>query len=168
MATSKYLSHINGRLTEVVPVIVGAVAASYDKIPALDASGRLDVTMLPVGAGPEVSIVLASEAIAAGNFVNIYDNAGTANCRNADSTVAGKEAHGFVLAAVASAANATVYFTGENTQRVGLTVGTQYLAAAGSCSTTPPTTAGHLVQGVGFATTPTSMIVEFSNPITLA
>jgi hypothetical protein len=74
---------------------------------------------MPTGIGADTASITASEALAAGDLVNIYDSTG-AKCRKADASTSGKEAHGFVLAAVESAASATVYFEGSNTQVTGI------------------------------------------------
>jgi hypothetical protein len=75
--------------------------ADAGKIPALDGGGKFDSTMMPAGLGSDSKAVLASEAIAAGSLVDVYNNAGTLNVRKADATASGKEANGFCNAAIA-------------------------------------------------------------------
>jgi len=118
----------------------------------------------------DVAVVEASENLAAGDFVNIYDSTGTPMCRKADASTTGKEAHGFVLDAVTSGANATVYFEGTNDQITGATAGRVYLSAAtaGGIGSTPPSTAGNIVQQLGVATAATSMNVELKQHYVLA
>ncbi len=156
--------------TIVNSTTTSAGAASAGKVPALNASGTLDLTMMPSGVGTETILLVASEALAAGDIVNIWSNAGTANVRKADASTTGKEAHGFVLAAVAAAASATVYREGANAQASGLTVGVQYLSAAtpGKTVSTAPTTSGGIVQRVGVATSATSISFLPETPIGLA
>jgi hypothetical protein len=155
--------------TIVNSTTTSAGAGSSGKLPALDAAGRIDSSMMPVGIGADTAAIVASEALSAGNFVNVYSNAGTANVRKADATAAGKEAHGFVLAAVASSGTATVYFEGTNTGVTGLTPGVQFLATtAGTSSVTAPSGSGNMVQRLGVATSATSMNFEPSDPIVLA
>ncbi len=145
-----------------------AGAGDAGKIVALDGAGRIDSTMLPVGVGADTQSITASENLAAGDLVNIWNNSG-AKVRKADATVAGKEAHGFVLSAVSSAATATVYFEGTNTAVSGLTPGVQFLATtAGTTSSTAPSGTGNIVQRVGFATSATTMNFQSQPPITLA
>ncbi|MCK5915724.1 MAG: hypothetical protein KAG92_06265, partial [Deltaproteobacteria bacterium] len=88
----------------------------------------------------------------------------------ADATTVGKEAVGFVLDGVTSGANATVYFEGTNDQVAGLTIGLQFLdtGTAGGMVATAPSGSGNVVQRVGFATSATSMNVEFAQPVELA
>lgn len=95
-------------------IINATVASAANKVVKLGADGKLDVTVMPTGIGADTAVIVASEALAAGDLVNIWNDGGTAKVRKADASVAGKEAHGFVLAAVSNAANATVYFEGSN------------------------------------------------------
>ena len=105
-----------------------AGAGDSGKVVALDAAGKIDATMMPVGVAADTATIAASEALAAGDLVNIYNNAGTANVRKADGSTSGKDAHGFVISAVLSLGNATVYFEGSNTQCTSLTPGVQFLS----------------------------------------
>ena len=157
---ANYLDRIAGKLKQVAGLVSSAGAGDAGKLIALDSAGKLDSTLMPAGVGADTVSVLASENLAAGDLVNIYDNAGTANCRKADATTAGKEADGFVIAVVTSAANATIYPTGSsNTQVTGLTAGTQYLATtAGGMTITPPSASGNIVQEVGSASSATAMV----------
>lgn len=146
-----------------------AGASDSGKLPALDSSGRLDQSFLPVGIGADTAQILASETLASGDFVNIYNNGGTANVRKADATVSGKEAHGFVLAGVTSGATATVYFEGSNTSVTGKTPGVQFLSTtAGQSTSTAPSGSGNVVQTLGFATSSTSINFQSLPPIILA
>ena len=144
------------------------VSSSPNKLVMTGADGRLDISVLPVGVGADTAVINASEALAAGDLVNIWSNSGTANVRKADASTAGKEAHGFVLAAVASGQPATVYFEGTNTQMTGLTPGRQYLSTTpGKTSATAPTGSGQVVQVVGFAVSATAMNFQSNPPIVL-
>lgn len=169
MAGDKYIHNVGGTMTEVASLQSSAGVADAGKIPALDATGKIDLTMLPPGVAPNTSVLVASEALSGGAFVNVYDDAGTPSVRNADATTGGKEAHGYVLTAVASAANATVYFNGANGGVTGATGGVQYLAIVpGTMSNTPPSGAGNVVQRLGVATSATSMNFEATIPVVLA
>jgi hypothetical protein len=89
--------------------------------------------------------------------------------RLADATTAGKQAHGFVLSAVTQAANATVYFEGNDNAITGAVAGNVYLSTTpGGFTSTPPATTGNVVQKVGVATSATSINVEFAEPVELA
>ena len=146
-----------------------AGAGDSGKIPALDASGRLDQSFLPVGIGADTAQIVCSETLLSGDFVNVYNNGGTANVRKADATTSGKEAHGFVLAGVTSGGTATVYFEGTNTGVTGRTPGVQFLSTtAGQSINTAPSGSGNVVQTIGFATNSTSINFQSLPPIILA
>lgn len=166
----KPIQLVAGKLTQVEATVVSTGAADAGEIVALDSSGKIDVSVLPTGVGPNVKLVLASEAIGAGKYVNIYDNGGTPNVRLADNSN-GREAHGFVKDAVVSAANATVYFEGTNDDLSSLTPGArQYLGTAGGVTATPPTFAGGATihQLVGSAISITEIDTDIDDCIVLA
>ena len=167
----KFLKQVSGNLVEQEALTSSAGAADAGKIVATGPDGRLAETVMPAGVGADVQVILASENLSAGDFVNIYDNAGTVNCRKADAST-NKQADGFVKSAVNSGENATVYFDGANSNVTGLTVGAPaFLSGAtpGAVISAAPTTAGHISQKLGKALTATSMTVEISEyPITLA
>ncbi len=196
-STTKHLKQVNGVLTEDTTLTTSAGAGDANKVPALNASGVLDLTitngktssagagdanklvaldgsgridssMMPVGIGADTAVITASEALAAGDFVNIWNSTG-AKVRKADATAAGKEAHGFVLAAVANGASATVYFEGTNTGVSGLTPGPVFLqTTAGQAGATVPSASGNVVQRLGVATSATSVNFEAGTVIVLA
>jgi len=129
---------VAGKLTQIEATVISAGAGDAGELVALDSSGKIDVSVLPTGVGPDVKNILASEAIGAGKYVNIYDNGGTANIRLADNSNS-RPAHGFVKDAVANAAVGTVYFEGANDDLTGLTPGARYyLGTAGGVTITPP------------------------------
>jgi hypothetical protein len=169
MAGDKFLYNNAGTITEKVSNQASAGAGDAGKIVALDSTGRIDNTMMPVGIGADTQVITASEALAAGDLVNVWNSTG-AKVRKADASVAGKEAHGFVLAAVTSGNPATVYFEGTDTQVTGLTPGVQYLSAAtpGLATVTAPSGTGQVVQRVGFATAATALNFQSMPPVVLA
>lgn len=168
MAGEKFIQHDgNGGFNEAEAVQSGGVG-SEDKIPSLDANGRLDQTMMPTGIGADTANITASEALAAGDFVNVYDNGGAPNVRKADATTNGKPAHGFVKSAVASAASATVYFAGSNDAVTGAIGGVVYLSTtAGGFTSTPPSATDNLVQRIGVATSATNVNFQRTNGVKL-
>ena len=169
MAAKKFLRYVNNIITEVFGVQTSAGAANAGDIVALDDTGRIDNSMMPVGIGADTAVIDASEGLAAGDWVNIWDDAGTAKVRKADATAAGKEVHGFVLASVSSGNPATVYFEGTNTQVTGQTPGPVWLqTTAGAGGATAPSASGNLVQQVGVALSATSVNFERGMPVVLA
>lgn len=174
MTTRKLLTHTGtGDMAEYAGITTSAGAASAGDVPVLDATGRLDPSMMPPGVGAENEVIVASGALGNGDFVNVYNNAGTANCRKADASASGglaKRAHGYVLAAVASGANATVYTDGKNNQVTGLSAGEVFLSdtTPGKATNTPPTGSGKIVQSLGVAVSATELNTGFGRPILLA
>ena len=168
MAAKKFLRLVNGVLTEIFGVQTSAGAGNAGDLVSLDDTGRIDNSMMPVGIGADTSTISASETLAAGDWVNVWNNSG-AKVRKADATTAGKEAHGFVLSAVTSGNPATVYFEGTNTQVTGQTPGPVYLqTTAGAGGSTVPSAGGNVVQQIGVAVSATAVNFERSVPVTLA
>jgi hypothetical protein len=198
-STKKFIKQLLGTLTEEAALTTTAGAADADRIPALNASGvldssllngtvtstgapsagktpildptgRLDASTMPVGIAPETGSITASEALADGDFVNIWNNGGTPNVRKADASTTGKEAHGYVLAAVASSGTALVYFEGANTHLTGMTAGPRFLSSTtpGGTQGTAPTGSGQIVQNLGIAYSATVLTFEPQQPIALA
>jgi hypothetical protein len=168
---AKYLEHDGqGSAREVQPVNVSGGAPDAGKMVQLDPSGRISETMLPVGIGADTASLEASEALLAGDYVNIWNDAGTTKVRKAVASSPGTAAHGFVLAAVSAGSQATVYFEGTNNQLSGMTGGSkQFLSAstAGESTDTAPTTSGNIVQILGMAYSATELAYEATNPIEL-
>jgi len=112
----------------------------------------------------------AYENLSAGDFVNIFDDAGVTKVRKADAS-ANKPAHGYVLDDVAAGSDATVYFDGHNTKLSGLTVGTYYFLSdttPGGVTNTPPSTTGYFIQRLGIAIDNTTIDVEIEPPIEIS
>lgn len=161
----KVLRRVNGRTQQYTPVQASAGAADAGKIPALNAEGKIDPSMYNAGTSEQTMPVVTSEAIGAGKFVNLYDNAGTLTARLADNSN-DRPAHGFVKVAAASAATATVYpLDAVNTAMTGLTVGAvYYLGTAGGVITpaldATSAAAGSIDQKLGLATSATELATD--------
>lgn len=159
MAAQKFLQLVGNAIKEVFSTSTSVPNA----ILALDATGKIDPTVLPVGLGPEVITAVASEALTAGNLVNLYNASGVLTARKADATTNAKPAHGFVLANVASSGTSSVYLPSQiNTAITGLTIGDDLFLATtpGGVTATAPSSSGNIVQPVGKATKTTEMIFE--------
>jgi hypothetical protein len=165
----KFIRNNAGVLTEKEATITSTGPTDAGEIVALDNTGRLDLSMMPVGIGPDVYQLTATEALSAGDFVNVYNDAGTAKVRKADATTAGKFAHGYVLVSVDNGDPATVYFEGTNTQVSGATPGQNFLStSAGGFTASAPSASGNVVQRLGVAVSATEINFERSQPIVLA
>jgi hypothetical protein len=150
---------------EVNFTVASTGVADAGKGIGLDPAGRLDSSMMPVGIVPDTYTSTAFEALVAGAKVYIRTDGQIAN---ASAAVGGNAADGFVLAASATGASATVYFEGRNTSKTGLTVALTYFLSdtvAGGVMTTQPVGAGKIYQTVGKAISATSLNTEFSVPV---
>jgi len=138
MAAKSFLRLVGGKIAAIQAAVTSAGAANDGDIVALDGTGKLDVSVLPVGVGPDIKILPVADltGLAAGDYVNIFDDGGTESVRLADNSN-GRPAHGFVKAAFADGASATVYFEGPNTDLSGLVSGRVYLGTGGDVIQTP-------------------------------
>lgn len=161
----KFINLENGKLKQNDAINISTGASDVDKIVKLDSTGRISDTMMPVGLAADVKVLVTSEDLTAGQYVNIWNDGGTEKVRLADATN-GRDAHGYVKAAFLTAANATVYFEGANDDLSGLTPGARYyLDAAGAVTATPRTTGLH--QFVGIAISPTEINTDIDDCIVL-
>jgi len=164
MAAQGFIARIGGKFQQVFAVLTSAGAADSGKIPGLDAAGKLDASFLPTGIGSNSVVAVASEAIAAGKFVNLYSNAGVLGMRLADNSN-GREAWGYVTSAVANAASGTAYrLNTVNANMTGLTPGASYwLGTAGgtiNAALDPVTGTGKLDQFLGIAKSATELVTS--------
>ena len=172
MPIDKFLKQdrTTGGSEEVALVDSSAGAASAGKGVALDANGQVALNMMPTGVGPELSNMLAYENLTAGDFVNIFLDAGVAKARKADATDGGKGVHGFVKASPNAGQAVDVYFDGANNARTGLTIGARYFLSTtpGGVTTPPPAAAGNLVQYLGTALSATTIPFRPTDGVILA
>jgi len=170
MAAKRYIELVSGKFQTKQATVVSTGAPNDGDLVALDSSGKLDVSVLPVGVGPDVKLVVTSETLAAGDYVSFWDNLGTENVRLADNSN-GRAAHGFVKAAFSAAATATVYFEGPNDDLSGLTPGErQYLGTSGAVLSTPldPDVAtGSIHQLLGIACDATTVNTDIADCVQL-
>lgn len=166
MADKYLIPNATGGLTQVEATVASSGAGDAGKILGLDASGRLDGSVMPIGIGADTASIQASENLSAGDFVEVWNSAGSFRVRKADGAT-GKAASGFVLSAVSSGANASVYFEGTNTAVTGATAGVVYLSVTtpGGFQSAAPTVAGQTLQVVGFAVSATAINFERGTPI---
>jgi len=168
MSTNRFLGLISGVQTWFTAITASTGVSDAGKILATDSSGKIDQSFMPAGIGAATEVMVASEALVAGDFVNIWLDTGTRKARKADNSN-GRIANGFVLNAVSSNANATVILQGVNTALTGLTIGTKYfLGTSGTATTTAPTTSGSTIQSLGFAISATGINFEFNDQINIA
>lgn len=163
------LDNTTGLPKEYEPITTSAGAGDAGKSIATGSDGKIDSTLMPLGIGADTRTVITSENLSAGNYVNLYDNAGTLTARKADASGGvAKQCDGFVLAATTSGQNATVYFDGTISGLSGLTIGSRYFLSgttAGTATTTAPTTATYICQSIGKALSATELTFEAGEPI---
>lgn len=162
-------------LAEVTQDMVGAmiVAGSNVTVAYDDAAGTLTISASGGGGGSSIDpeSLPAAEALAAGDYVNLYLDAGTVKARKAGGS--GKyPAHGFVKAAFSVAATASVYpLSITNDALTSLTASTTYFlstSTAGAVQSTAPNSSGVLRQELGVAISATKIMHTNSLPVELA
>jgi hypothetical protein len=168
MSEGKFLriDDATGLTEELSALTVSTGASDASKIIKTDSTGLIDLSLMPVGIGPDTVDLVCSENLSAGNAVNIYDNAGVATCRLADRTN-NRPANGFVLQNFTSGQTAKVYKDSKVTGLTGLTAGSTYfLGLAGAITLTPPVAgSGYLNQVLGTASSSTVLDIEIVKPI---
>ena len=167
MAAPKYNAYVNGKFKQITAAVVGG-GGSIDMIPALNGAGQFDATMLP---SAPTTTALASELIAAGSLVNIWNDTGVSKVRNADNTGAAssKSADGFAPTQILSGAVGTVVLSDGIVGGLALTEGNDYyLGVAGAVIDNPPTATGECSQAVGKALTATTLAFHAGMPVELA
>ncbi|MBF0111082.1 MAG: hypothetical protein HQL76_18100 [Magnetococcales bacterium] len=150
MAVRKYLKvdTTDGRTKEEAAVNISNGPADEGRIPALDSGGKLDLTMMPTGIGPDLKSLPVGVDVTAGNFVTVYDDLGTLKVKPAKADNSAIQADGFVKETVTVGNPVNVYFEGVNDQVSGHTPGTRVFlsaATAGAATATPPTGSGHVL-----------------------
>jgi len=138
-------------------------STQYDANAADLTSGYLSPDRIADDSLPPVKIkgtpMRVSDAVAAGNFVNVWDNGGLFFIRPAQADVEGKEAHGFVRSAGAAGAVVTMWSSGYNEFVSGMVPGSVFLSStvAGRATKAVPQNAGNVVQQLGTAVNDTTI-----------
>jgi hypothetical protein len=136
----------------------------------LNSAGVVDGSLMPAGYGPTKITVTTSAVLVAGALVNLWNNSGTINARNANATDNTKPYHGFVLSGYGSSVSATVYLPGAIISGLsGLTIAKDYYL-----NTTDGTmvqdissfTGGNIIQYVGYSISTTQIITGIQAGVT--
>lgn len=138
---------------------IGAAPNDHSGDTLRDGGGKINDNFTELY-GDRGATMTASEALVAGNFVNIHASSG-AKIRKANATDDTKPVHGFVPSAILSAAAGSMIGPGRVIPGLsGLTPGaTYYLDTTGGAITdTPPSASGNLVQEVGLAVSATELL----------
>lgn len=163
--STRYLSLIDGLITEVEASSISSGEIDAGKIVALDESGRLDQTMMPVGIGADTLTAPASEDLSGGDFVYIKED-GTV----AKASALSNSAVGFILAGAFVGETVLVYFEGRNTSLSGLVIGSRYYLSetSGTATNVPVSGAGKKHQYLGNAITQNTLNFEAADYVVLA
>jgi len=105
----------------------------------------------------------ASVAIAAGQIVNLFDNAGSMDARLANSTTAATMAHGIANTAAAAGARFEMQWLRSFVTSIGgMVPGTLYWLSTtgGAVQNLPPVAAGTIQQPIGLALSAAQMIMD--------
>ena len=160
MAGNKYVSLIGGTLQQTAANQSSAGSGDAGKLVALNASGLIDSTMLPEAISTTVT---ASENLATGALVNIWNSSGTLKVRNANASTP-LQCDGFAPIAISSAGSGQVTLNGGViTGLTGLTLGTRYYVdniTPGGVTSTPVSTGGYINQYAGIALSTTSLAFQ--------
>lgn len=166
MAAQKFMALVGGLRKQLTAIVTSAGAADAGKIAGLGADGRWHSSMMPLGIGASTNQAVASEAIAAGKYINYHNAVGVFSMRLADNSN-GRPAHGFVIDAVASAATGTAYpLDGVNSAMTGLVIADPYwLGTAGGATNTPldeanVANANKISQYLGVAKSATELVTD--------
>lgn len=157
----KFITLEAGKQKQELALAASSGVADAGKIIRADGTGRIDPTLMPLGIGADTRSIVTSEALSAGDMVNVFNSTGL-KARKADATTAGKETNGFVIAAFGSGVSATVYFEGTASGLTGLTVGSRYYLAttAGTITAVPLSGSGNVHQYLGIALSATELTFE--------
>jgi len=169
--TQRFLVRVAGRLRQIAATVVSAGSENAGEIPALGSDGRLDDSVLPLGVGANSVQAVASEAIGAGKYVELWDDDGVLKMRLADASN-NRAAWGYVKTAVDADATGTAYrLNTVNANHSGLTPGAHYwLGAAGGVTDTPldaEAVTNQVDQYIGLAKSATEMVTVEHEPVYL-
>lgn len=166
MAAKSFLRLVAGKAKAIQAIVTSSGAANDGDLVALDSTGKLDESVMPLGIGADVLNAPSFEDLTAGDYVNIFDDAGTIKIRKADNSN-GRDAHGFIKDTVVAPAAVNVFFEGPNANLSGLTLGARYfLGETGAVIETPLepiADAGKISQYLGVAISATSINTDMDD-----
>lgn len=164
----KFLSRaIDGCINLLSAINTTTGVGDAGQIIETDANGLLDPSFFPPGSTLTTESAQATEALNAGNFVNVYSDGGTDSVRKAIANNVDKLANGFVLDNYAISDTVTVFTVGVNTSITAVPGEVYYLSQTtpGGATTTAPTeTSTHFQQVLGIGV-PSGINYEFEDII---
>ena len=158
MANQKFLAKGAGALQEVQAVATAGTSGEEGLIPCLDAIGRFNENMMPLGVSAETIVCKAAAGGLAANDVVYFYLDTIVKVDKADASDNTKNAMGYVKDIVSGGADATVFLDGE-LPGTTLTPGAIYYLSEtpGLVTTTAPTTSAAIVQSIGVAVSVTGI-----------
>ena len=142
------------------PTIMNAALTGNDVVVMTNPVGRLDMAIMPVGLGLDITELEASEDLTGGDLVNIHFDTGVFKVRRASASN-NRPANGFVEGAVTTGEIAQIYREGTNAGVSGLTAPKVFLSITpGGVTSAAPTGTGVIQQCVGVAHAPTAFYFE--------
>ena len=167
MAGKKYMSLSGGKKVLTTSNNSSAGVADANKIVSLNAAGKIDPSMLT---DQDVSSIVAFENMAAGDYVNLFLDAGVIKARLADNSN-DRPAHAYIDDTVTALSFVNCFFEGSNTNLSGLTIGArQFLGTVGQTIETaldPDVITGNIHQLLGVAISATEVNTDIQDCITL-
>lgn len=157
----KFISIVGSGQTEIAGLVTSAGVGSAGRIPALDANGLLDPSVMPSGLTPDQKSGTSNGTITAKDMCYV-ETAGTITRASAASGTP-HEAIGYALTSVATGQPITIQLEGKISGLTGLTPGAQYFLSnttPGGVTATPPSATGELWQPIGNALSATEMNFE--------
>lgn len=168
MADLKFLKIDGNKKAEGTAVTVSTGVAEAGCVVGTDASGKIDNSFLPAGIGDESFVKEASEALATGDFVNIFDDGGTEKLRKADASAFATRANAYVTDNYVATDLATAFSEGVLGGFSGLSIGLPVFLDAttpGDITQTAPTSTGEIWQQLGVAISATEVRIEIGEAI---
>lgn len=156
----RFLKSENGRLKSVEGLTASSGATDSGKIPALDAEGKIPISMLRDVA---ITTMTAYETLDGGDLINVFYDVDTPKVRKASGAVSGKECDGFVIVGASAETNVDVFFEGVVSGLTDLTPGARYYLSAstpGQVTDTPPSASPNVIQYIGRAISTTEIAFE--------
>lgn len=157
----KFISIVGSGQNEVAGLVTSVGVGSAGRIPALDANGLLDPSMMPSGITPDQKAGTSNGTITAKDMCFVEAAGTIARATAAAGTP--KEAIGWALTSVATGQPITIQLEGKISGLAGLTPGSTYFLSnttPGGITLTAPSATGELWQPVGTAVSATELNFE--------
>ena len=146
MSAEKYIAIESGQLVEKETLVTGGTAGDAEGLIRLNAAGKIDDSLYPAPADAHSYNLECDETLSANDIVNIFNDAGAVKVRKANK--AGKPAHGYIESGTATvAAGNDILVSFGRIAKISTAATSRYLSTE-SCSATPASVTGQLVQEV--------------------